>query len=180
MTVQAAAELDFIIDKRVRVVCDHWRALLADGEPPERRTIDPGAIRAALPFTWIAERETGRFCLRLAGEEVNRLFGESIRRQYIDDIFSEPVAAEVARKLDLVVDTPAVIWTWGPFFEATPQGPSGECAVLPLAIDGAPRALLGVTVPSAAIVEPPRRLYPICQEKRIVLLADLQRVHNNA
>ena len=72
----------------------------------------------------------------LAGEEVNRLFGESLRKQFIDDIFPLPIASEVAGKFDEVVETPALVWTLGPFFGGSPKGAVGECAVVPLVGDG--------------------------------------------
>jgi hypothetical protein len=168
--------LDFIIDHRVSRVCEYWKSLLRNAAPPERRQIEPGRIKETLPYVWIAEMEGAdplRFCMRLAGEEVNRLFGKSLRRQYIDEIFPSPVAGEVTRKLERVIETPALFWTFGPFFESSPGGPGGECAVMPLLVEGARRAALGVTVPNSAITDPPRRLYPICQRKEIVEVSDL-------
>jgi hypothetical protein len=132
-------------------------------------------MKRSLPFLWIAEKEaglSGRYMLRLTGEEVNRLFGEGLRQRFIDDIFPPPIATEVGRKFDTVVETPALVRTLGPFFKNLPNGPVGECAVVPLVGDGGRRALLGVTVPTVAMNTPPR-LFPICQEKRVLTLDEL-------
>ena len=171
-----SSPLDFIESQRVRDVCEHWRSLLTGTVPPHRARLDPVEMAAALPFVWIVEKEagpSGRYMLRLAGEEVNRLFGESLRHRFIDEIFPPPIASEVVRKLDTVSETPALVWTLGPFFEGSPDGPVGECAVLPLVGDDNRPALLGVTVPTVAMNMPPRRLIPIAQEKRILTLAEL-------
>src|SRR5690349_6973562 len=91
------SRLDFIIDPRVRLACEHWRSLLRGAAPPDRRALDPGEMKAALPHLWICEEHTeGQFYFRLTGEEVNRLFGESLRHRPIERVFSEPVVAEVA------------------------------------------------------------------------------------
>jgi hypothetical protein len=167
--------LGFVVDRRVASVCSYWCSLLDGARPPERRRLDPARMLRALPYLWIAEREEDdppRFCLRLSGEEVNRLFGESIRHHYISEIFPSPIAEEVDNKLERVVATPAIVWTLGPFFETSPDGPKGECVVMPLMVEGRCRAVLGVTVPTASIVRPPRRLYPICRQKEIVPLED--------
>jgi hypothetical protein len=171
-----SSPLEFIESQRVRVVCEHWLSLLAGTALPRRARLDPVEMTVALPFVWIVEKEaepSGRYMLRLTGEEVNRLFGESLRRRFIDEIFPPPIAMEVVRKFDTVVETPALVWTLGPFFEGSPDGPVGECAVLPLVGDDNRPALLGVTVPSAAMDMPPRRLIPIGQEKRILTLGEL-------
>jgi len=168
------SRLDFIIDPRVRLACEHWRSLLRDASPPDRRTLDPGEMKAALPHLWICEEQAeGQFYFRLTGEEVNRLFGESLRHRPIERVFAEPVLAEVVEKLSRVLDERCLVWSLGPLFAAFPQGPAGECAVMPIAIGGSGRAVLGVSVSHAAIPEPPRRLYPIWQRREIVPLVDL-------
>jgi hypothetical protein len=172
----STAELGFIIDRRVAAVCSYWCSLLSGPTPPDRRRLDPGHMRTALPYLWIAEKDEEdppRFCLRLTGEEVNRLFGESIRQHYLFEIFPPVIADEVTRKLERVVTGPAVVWTFGPFFETSPEGPQGECVVMPLRVEGRCRAVLGVTVPTASIVRPPRRLYPICRQKEVVTVENL-------
>jgi hypothetical protein len=168
--------LSFVVDRRVASVCSYWCSLLDGATPPERRRLDPARMVKALPYLWIAEREgedPPRFCMRLIGEEVNRLFGESIRHQYISEIFPSPIAEEVDAKLERVVATPVIVWSFGPFFETSPEGPEGECLVMPLMVGGRCRGVLGVTVPTASIVRPPRRLYPICRRKEIVPLENL-------
>jgi hypothetical protein len=173
-----APTLAFIIDHRVRLVFAHWRSLLRGTALPDRHALDPAAIKAALPYVWICDEEADgrvRFCLRLAGEEVNRLFGESVRRRYIDRIFAPTVGDEVVEKFRSVLDDRALVWTIGPFFAAAPAGPSGECLVMPLRNGEARRAVLGITVPKSDIVEPPRRLYPLTQRREIVPVADLGR-----
>src|SRR5258708_33543062 len=165
-----------MVCRRVREVCDYWRSLLTGAAPPGRRQLDPAAMKSALSFVWIAEKEvgrSGRYVLQLTGEEVNRLFGENLRRRFVDDIFPAPVAAEVTQKFDKVVETPALVWTLGPFFDALSDGPTGECAVVPLVADSGGQALMGVTVPKGAMRMPPRRLFPLSQEGRILSIAEL-------
>jgi len=172
----SSSRLEFIVSQEVRNVCDHWRSLLVGTVPPARDKLDPAKMKRSLPFLWIAEKQwgvSGRYVLRLAGEAVNRLFGESLRHRFIDDIFPAPVAAEVTQKFDKVVETPALVWTLGPFFDALSDGPTGECAVVPLVADSGGQALMGVTVPKGAMRMPPRRLFPLSQESRILSLAEL-------
>jgi hypothetical protein len=168
--------LDFVISAESRDVFDHWRSRMVAGSPPARRVLDPIEMARALPFVWIAEqhvRRSGRYFLRLAGEEVNRLFGGSIRHRFIDEILPAALATEVEHEFDLVVNTPAVMWTFGPFFEAAPGGPSGECAVFPLVGDDGCGAVLGVTIHRGGVQKLPYRLLPIGRERRVLTLDEI-------
>jgi hypothetical protein len=173
--VRQELELRIAYSPEVRAVWDHWLSLASQGEPPLRRQLDATAMAGSLPYIWIVEKQLDqphRFLLRLAGEAINALFGESLRLRFIDQIFPPPIAGEVERKLDTVMESRAVVWTLGPFFESQPNGPSGECLVAPITGDGPCQGALGVTVPRHALRTPPRRLFPICQEKLVITAAE--------
>ena len=64
----------------------YWRSL-ADGATPPRAAIDPGAIKALLPYLYIVAYEFDPFRVRyiLTGTEVDRWNGMNLTGRYVDE-----------------------------------------------------------------------------------------------
>ncbi len=67
----------------------YWRSL-AGGVAPERARIDPGAIKALLPYLYIVAYEFDPFRVRyiLTGTEVDRWNGMNLTGRYVDEFIA--------------------------------------------------------------------------------------------
>ena len=143
-----SAWFDFVGDERLQSVCRHWDQLVSGRKLPDRRELDPRAFKSALPFVWLCEHvaPANTYLVRLAGEEINRLFDRSIRLRVLEDFLDQPQRDELADKFDQVLAGPAVLWSRGLLFATFENGPLGECVALPLRDGGQVRLVLGATV----------------------------------
>jgi hypothetical protein len=125
----------------------YWSAQRAGNLVPERRAFDPAAVASLLGSFWICERETdtGRFRLRLVGEEVHTLVGRRVTGAYVEDVFS-PHRDEVVKFLEHVTQTPAIHYSAGPLYRGESGVMSGERLALPMAEDGDVRFVYGATI----------------------------------
>lgn len=153
---------EFIQHPALREVVDHWLSLLDDDELPDRRRLDPSQMRLALPCVWLCQRErSGGYRMRLAGAEINGLVGQPLRGRKLDEVLNENEWEELKPKLDEVLETPALIWSEGALFAGEPQGPLGECVMMPLRDHGRPAVVLGATVHGLQHVRWPGRLFAV-------------------
>jgi len=79
----------------VRAVNAWWLAHRDQGRIPDRRDLDPMALRAVLPNLFIAEAEHAPFRIRyrLVGTKAAQIIGFDITGRYLDQLLS--VASEV-------------------------------------------------------------------------------------
>jgi hypothetical protein len=136
-------------DERLRRLLGHWLACRGDALAPRRTAMDPTAIGPILSSVWMcdflpAER---RFCMRLAGEEINHLYGRNITQCYFEDIIAPTMLADVMRRYLRVVEEPAIMHCGGHIYLASERSQLGERIVLPLADDsGAMTHVIGASI----------------------------------
>jgi hypothetical protein len=96
-------------DPRILRFLDAWRAARGGALAPVRTDFDPSAVADLLAWIWLArfEEEVGDFVYRLAGEEVNAIWGRSLRGVALADLLGP-------------ADHPTVLQRW---FEIL-EGPS--------------------------------------------------------
>lgn len=127
----------------------HWFALRGGRAMPERRELDPAAIKHLLPKLWLWEfnAEQGDFVCRLAGEEIIEVFKRNPRGLLLGE-WVPPLIADVARpRYRQVIDRPAVCVASGPSYVAGDKQAWCERVIVPLK-NGAdrPSVVFGLTV----------------------------------
>jgi hypothetical protein len=125
-------------DECLRHLLAHWLERRGDHVAPPRTTIDPTAIGAILANVWMcdflpAER---RFRMRLAGEEIHRLYGRNIAQCFFEDIIVPGLRGDVIRRYLRIVEEPAAMHCGGHIYLASERSQVGERIVLPLLDDG--------------------------------------------
>jgi hypothetical protein len=143
-------------DERLRRLSAYWLGKRAGRLMPAPRDIDAVEIPTLLPYLWIydflpVER---RFRCRLAGDEVNILWGMNLRGRYLEEI-APPVALPLARERFLgVVDTPAISHAIGMMLLASDRRMLGERMIFPLSSAGGQvDRVIGITVCSLGRIE---------------------------
>lgn len=137
-------------DPGLRLLYDHWLELAeaADGLPPLQE-FDALHLPRLLPNMWIIEVEpsTGRFRMRLAGENINAIYGRSIAGQYFKDVFQPGDAEIIAARYARALSEPAIFHASGSVYAAGGNLTVGERLGLPmLGRGGSTNTLLGATV----------------------------------
>lgn len=165
----------------LRQVFRHWNDLRGDRAMPERREIDPIAMRRALSRVWIYEREdSGIFRCRLSGEEINTAYGRRIQGQLASDVIGPKYDDLVRIRWEYMLEQGAF---YHGFSKETAGGRTIERLCLPLADSrGKPSFAFGASqyFNSAAA-----RLYPdsfsyISLDVRFYRLPGFERILENA
>ena len=136
-------------DERLRRLLAHWLERRGDDIAPARSAIDPTAITPILSSVWMCDFLPGerRFRMRLAGEEINHLYGRAITHSYFEDIIAPTMLADVMRRYLRVVEEPAIMHCGGHIYLASERSQVGERVVLPLADEsGALTHVIGASV----------------------------------
>jgi hypothetical protein len=137
----------FVGDERLRLLAGHWMECRDRRRAPERRDIDPAAIRRVLPFVWLCEREgRRRYRFRLAGEEVNRLYRRSLRGRFAEEVFAARHCELEIDMLEVVLGTPAIWHCRGDLYRSDTSSVPGERLLLPLYQADELRLVLGATI----------------------------------
>lgn len=116
---------------------------------PSRRDIDPLSLGPVLPYIWLSDYEAdhGTFRYRLAGEEVNAVFGSRITGKLLSEIVKGQRFTNVNQLFLRVISERTAMHAEGPVYRCTDRMTLGERLVLPLSSDGkAADGLIGVTV----------------------------------
>ena len=132
------ADLEPFGDDRLRQLAGYWLTIRGSRIAPRRSDIDPVEIRWALPIIWLCDfiPEQRRFRYRLAGEEINKMFGFSLRGKYLDEIM-RPQALTIPLKRNIrVVSEPSIAHCRGAVYLHHGKTVLGERLVLPLSDDG--------------------------------------------
>lgn len=144
--------LDFIRsigESRLVALAEHWNDARRGRAMPGWRDIDPIAIWQTLPivWSWRWDSELNDFVGRLAGEEVERVLGCSVRGRRIAQVFGAATAPLVkTRYLDLMRG-PALGRSIGQVFSHVGMTGSGEQIILPLGPDrSGAGGVIGATV----------------------------------
>jgi hypothetical protein len=136
-------------DERLRRLLRHWLECRGGAVAPKRATIDPTAIGPILSSVWLCDYEPAdeRFRMRLAGEDINRLYGRNVTQCYFEEIMGPAVLPDVLRRYRRVVEEPAILHCGGHIYLASNRSEVGERLVLPLCDDsGAIMHVIGASV----------------------------------
>jgi hypothetical protein len=122
----------------LRAVAQHWRAARGDRKMPAWRDIDPAAIAPYLPivWSWKYDRAADTMTGRLAGEEINALFGKNLRGVPMTEFFSGREYDSIFARHRRVAVEPAFMHGFGIIFGRVGRFGVGERIVMPLAEDG--------------------------------------------
>ena len=117
----------------VRAVYDFWMSFWTKGRLPTFDEVDPGAIKAALPYLWVLKYEQGtdRFTYRIVGEEVNRFYRRNMSGTQIDVSMSADLAAAFAGRARRVVQNRQAMYLVGKVYHLAGYDAFGERIYLP-------------------------------------------------
>jgi hypothetical protein len=132
------AFFDSIRSEALRTLARHWEAARGTRRMPAFRDIDPIAIGRHLRYVWSwkYDRDADAFTGRLAGEEIDRAFGKSLRGMPMVDFYTPDVFAVVFPRHRRVVLEPGFFHGTGMVFARLGYNMEGERIGLPLAEDG--------------------------------------------
>ncbi|HEV8391961.1 MAG TPA: PAS domain-containing protein [Dongiaceae bacterium] len=137
-------------DPGLRLLYGYWHALaVAARGLPSLATFDPLHLPKLMPNMWILEVEpvTGRFRTRLAGENINAIYGRSIAGLYFRDVFEPADADIIVARYSRALSEPAVFHASGSVYAAGGALSVGERLGLPMmGRDGRTNTMLGATV----------------------------------
>lgn len=123
---------------RLKTLLEHYLEVRGDRRMPARQDIDALRLGPVLPVIWVSEYEAaaGTFRYRLAGEEVNQIWGMSISGHLLSD-FVRPERFDATNEgfLKVMREEVALVAS-GPIYRCTDRIAIGERLVLPLASDG--------------------------------------------
>ena len=130
--------IETIKSQRLRILLEHYLAVRGGKRMPSRRDIDPTCLAPVLPIIWMNEYEpaAGTFRYRLAGEEVNEVFGGSVAGRLLSDfVIGDRFVATNEHFLKAINEQQAMLAS-GPIYRCTDRIALGERLVLPLSSDG--------------------------------------------
>ncbi len=105
---------------------------------PARRDIDALRLGPVLPIIWVNEYEpaANTFRYRLAGEEVNAIFGVSVAGRLLSDFVEGDRFAPVNNNFLKIIREQVAMLASGPVYRCTDRIAMGERLALPLSSDG--------------------------------------------
>jgi hypothetical protein len=141
--------LPHVRDARLHLLLDHWLDGRGGDAIPLRSAIDPSAIVSVLPNIWLCEFNPidERFRMRLAGEEINKLYGRNISSCYFDEIADAAFLPVMNRRYRGIIEQPAILHCAGLIYFSNSSPVVGERLGLPLRKDdGQITQIIGVSV----------------------------------
>ena len=139
-----------IADAYLRSLYQYWRELAqAAGGLPSIQAFDPLHLPKVLQHIWIVEVEgaTQRFRVRLAGENINAIYGRNIGGQYFRDVYDPSDLDTIVARYGRCLSQPAIFRATGSVYAAAGRLTAGERFALPmLGRGGVTDTLLGATV----------------------------------
>jgi hypothetical protein len=129
---------DTIQSESLRVLAQQWADARGKRRMPAFRDIDPVRIGRHLRYVWAwrYDRVTESFTGRLAGEEIDRAFGRSLRGMKMTEFYPPDVFGVVFPRHQRVVIEPSFFHGTGMIFARMGYSMVGERISLPLAEDG--------------------------------------------
>jgi hypothetical protein len=138
-----------VADEQLRSLYQHWRQLAqAAGGLPPIQAFDPLHLPKVLPRIWIVEVEaaTRRFRVRLAGENINAIYGRNIGGRYFRDVYDPTDIDTIVARYRRCLTQPAIFRATGSVYAAAGRLTAGERLALPmLGRGGVTDTLLGAT-----------------------------------
>jgi hypothetical protein len=123
---------------KLQRIAMHWEAARGKKRMPGWSDIDPAAIGADLTivWSWKYDRAAESFTGRLAGEDINEAFGESLRGKRMEDFFPPSQYPMILARHKRIVIEPAFAHGRGRVFIHAERFGQGERIIMPLASDG--------------------------------------------
>lgn len=144
-------------DRRLLALYEYWLDLgEAAGGLPHLAAFDALRVRTLLPNIWIVEvdDETHRFRMRLAGEEINTVYGRNIGGHFFADLFDPLDLTSILARYKRALGDPSIFFAKGAVYAAAGKRAVGERLGLPmLGRGGGTSILLGATVYGGRINE---------------------------
>jgi len=141
--------LPHVRDARLQLLLDHWLDGRGEDAVPLRSAIDPAALVSVLPNIWLCEFNPAedRFRMRLAGEEINKLYGKNISHCYFDEIANATFLPIMNRRYRRILDQPAILHCAGLIYFSNSSPVVGERLGLPLRMeDGRITQIIGASI----------------------------------
>ncbi|MGH6892340.1 MAG: PAS domain-containing protein [Dongiaceae bacterium] len=139
-----------LADARLQSLYDYWHALgVQAGGLPSLQSFDPLRLPKLLANIWALEvaPDTHRFRMRLAGENINAIYGRNIAGQFFSDIFEAHDLPTIVERYSRALHEPAIFCATGRVYAAAARYWVGERLGLPmLGRSGQADTLLGATV----------------------------------
>lgn len=142
-----------ILFEASKKVLSHWKNIAPPGGIPDRRDVDPLAMSGALEHVFLVDLipETRRLRYRLAGDEINSRYENSIVGRYLDEITPIDALERVETYFRACPERQAIVLLSGILFAERDRPGYGERLLLPLACrDTGERGLIGITRQSQA------------------------------
>jgi hypothetical protein len=137
-------------DDRLKWLYRYWRELAqAAGGMPSLQSFDPLNLPRMLSSLWIVEvaPDTHRFRMRLAGEDINAIYGRNVGGHYFADLFQAADLPTIVARYTRALHEPAVFHATGAIYAAAGRMVEGERLALPmLGRSGKTDTMLGATV----------------------------------
>ncbi len=124
-----------IADPHLRSLYQYWQELAqAAGGLPSIQAFDPLHLPKVLRHIWIVEIEssTGRFRVRLAGENINAIYGRNIGGQYFRDVYDPSDLDTIVARYGRCLTQPAIFRATGSVYAAAGRLTAGERFALPM------------------------------------------------
>ncbi|GAB4372114.1 MAG: hypothetical protein Kow00114_33400 [Kiloniellaceae bacterium] len=132
----------------------HYLEVRGSRRMPSRRDIDATRLGPVLPIIWVNTYEpaSGSFRYRLAGEEVNEIFGGSVAGRLLSDfVVGERYVATNNNFLKVIGEQVALLAS-GPVYRCADRIAMGERLALPLSSDGVTAdGIIGATARDALV-----------------------------
>ncbi|WP_420346772.1 PAS domain-containing protein [Pelagibius sp.] len=141
--------LGLIESQPLKLLLAHYLEVRGARRLPARSDIDALKLGPVLSVIWINEYEpeAGTFRYRLAGEEVNAVFGTSVSGRLLSDFVAEEFFAPVNENFLRVIDAEEAMLVSGPMYRCAERVAIGERLALPLSSDGEKAdGIIGATV----------------------------------
>lgn len=133
----------------MRRLLRHWLEQRGAGLVPARASIDPAQLGSLLSSIWVCDYlpQGRRFRMRLAGEDINQVYGRSINQCAFEEIIAPDMLDHVLLLYRRVIEEPAILHNSGHIYLASGRSLVGQRLVLPLTDDsGAVMHAIGASI----------------------------------
>ncbi|MGA7673567.1 MAG: PAS domain-containing protein [Rhizomicrobium sp.] len=127
-----------IVSPALKHVAEHWNHARGSRAMPSWADIRPSQITAELPLLWSYKYDRAADALigRLAGDQVEKVFGKTFRGSPMSELYPEDEFPQMFARFKRVVCEPALYRTEGMVFKFVDHYGHGERIAMPLAGDG--------------------------------------------
>lgn len=127
-----------ISSESLQILLAHYLEIRRGGRLPSRGDIDPLCLGPVLSIIWVNEYEpaAGTFRYRLAGEEVNSVFGGSVAGRLLSDFIIGERFEPVNNNFLKIIGEEVAMLASGPIYRCADRIAMGERLALPLSSGG--------------------------------------------